>query len=101
MSYCVEFSETAENDLNDIEEYLSQFYPSTARNFFENVKKKFDLIKDMPLMFPEYEEDSYFRKMNVDDYLFFYHVDESTNQIIIHRIFRASRDINSQINNSL
>ena len=97
MSYQVVFTSKAECDLNCIEEYLSQFYPSTARNFFDKAKKSITLLEDMPYMYPEYEEDSYFRKMSVDDYLFCYHVDEESKRIIFHRIFHMKRDISNQI----
>ena len=98
MIYEVSFTDEAENDLNCVEEYLSQFYPSTARNFFEKVKKSIDLLSTMPFMYSEYEEDSYFRKMTVNDYLFFYSVDETNKRIIIHRVFHAKRDVSQQIN---
>ena len=97
MTYGVSFTDEAEYDLDCIEEYLSQFYPSTARNFFDKFKKSTELLSDMPLMYPEYEEDSFFRKMSISDYLFYYHVDEERKQIIFHRIFHMKRDISHQI----
>ena len=97
MTYGVSFTDEAEYDLDCIEEYLSQFYPSTARNFFDKFKKSTELLSDMPLMYPEYEEDSFFRKMSVGDYLVFYSVDENCMRIIIHRVFHAKRDISQQI----
>jgi plasmid stabilization system protein ParE len=87
----------AERDLCEIEEYLSQFYASTARSFFEQLKKKVLLLEDMPYMCPEYENDPYFRRMVVGDYLLFYSVEERRHLIIVHRIFHSKRDISQQI----
>jgi plasmid stabilization system protein ParE len=97
MSYSVSFLPDANRDMDDIEEYLSKFYPSTARNFFTQLKKQLQLLESMPLMCPIYDADPFFRKMIVDDYLLFYSVDEKRALIIIHRIFHAKRDINQQI----
>ena len=84
-------------DLNDIEEYLSKFYPGTVRNFFEKLKKKVTLLETMPYMCPEYDSDPFFRRMVIGDYLLFYAVDEERTQIVIHRVFHSARDISQQI----
>jgi len=97
MSYRVVFLEEAERDMNGIEEYLSQFYPSTARNFFAQLKKKLSLLEEQPFMYQVYEDDPYFRRMVVDDYLLFYNIDENRKLAIVHRIFHSSRDISRQI----
>ena len=36
MSYSVTFLPAADRDMDDIEEHLSKFYPSTARNFLHS-----------------------------------------------------------------
>jgi len=97
MSYRVTFLMEAERDVSDIEEYLSQFYASTARNFFTLLKRKVMCLEDMPFMYPVYENDSYFRRMVVDDYLLFYSIDEKRHLVIIHRIFHSKRDMSKQV----
>jgi len=97
MSFRVTFLTDAERDLHDIEEYLSHFYASTARNFFEQLKKKILLLENMPDMCPTYENDSYFRRMAVDDYLLFYSVDERQKLVVVHRMFHSKRDASQQI----
>ena len=97
MSYRVTFLDAAKLDMDDIEEYLSQFYPSTARNFFTTMKDKVLNLEVFPFMYPEYEYDQFFRKMVIDDYLLFYSVDESHYLVVIHRIFHSKRDISQQI----
>jgi len=97
MSYKIKFLDDAKVDLYCIEEYLSQFYPSTARNFFEQLKEKFLLLEDMPYMYQAYELDLFLRRMVFDDYIFFYNVDDKRNFVIIHRIFHSKRDINTEM----
>jgi len=52
MNLRVVFLEEAEAkaDMDDIEEYLSQFYVSTVRNFFAKLKEKAFLLEDTPDM---------------------------------------------------
>jgi plasmid stabilization system protein ParE len=47
----------------------------------------------MPLSCPAYEEDPFFRRMVLGDYLLFYSVDEGRKLVTIHRIFHHARDI--------
>jgi plasmid stabilization system protein ParE len=97
MSYRIVFLAGAESDMDNIEEYLSQFYASTVRNFFVQLKKQVLMLEDMPYMCPAYENDPYFRRMIINDYLLFYSVDEKRQLVLVHRIFHSSRDISRQI----
>ena len=97
MSFKITFLEEAEQDMDDIEEYLSQYYESTVRNFFVKLKKKVFMLEETPYMYPAYEEDPFFRRMVVGDYLLFYSVDEARSLVVIHRIFHSSRSVNQQI----
>jgi len=87
----------AGRDIGDIEEYLSQFYASTVRNFFFQLEKQVKALETMPYTYPAYQEDPFFRKMTINDYLLFYNVDEKRQLAIIHRIFHSSRDISRQM----
>ena len=89
--------EKASQDLEDIEEYLSHFYTSTVRHFFDILKKKVSLLEAMPYMYPRYENDLFFRRMVIGDYLLFYSVEEERKPIVIHRIFHSARNISQQI----
>ena len=97
MSYHVVFMNLAGQGMDDIEEYLSQFYASTVRNFFQQMEKQVKTLETMPYMYPAYQEDPFFRRMIVNEYLLFYSVDDNRKLLIIHRIFHSSRNINSQI----
>jgi len=97
MSYRVVFTTEAGLDMDDIEAYLSQFYESTVRNFFLQLEKQVKALQSMPYMYPAYQEDQFFRRMVVNDYLLFYSVNEQRQLIIVHRIFHSSRDTSRQL----
>ena len=97
MRYRIVFMPSADRDMDDIEEYLSQFYSSTVLNFFLTLEKKVSTLENMPYSHPAYEYDPYFRWMVADDYLLFYSVDEKRKLVIIHRIFHGKRDIRQQM----
>ncbi|MCL2604916.1 MAG: type II toxin-antitoxin system RelE/ParE family toxin [Defluviitaleaceae bacterium] len=97
MSFRIIFLENAEADMDAIEEYLSQFYADTVQNFFSKLKERVFMLEDMPYMCQAYEEDPFFRRMVVGDYVLFYSIDETRNLVIIHRIFHHSRNITRQM----
>jgi len=97
MNYRVAFMEEAEKDLDGIEEYLSQFYESTVRNFFSELKQKVAVLEAMPYIYPAYEQDTFFRRMVFRDYLIFYNVDDKRKIVVVHRIFHSARDISRHL----
>lgn len=97
MSFSVVFMPEADRDMDDIEDYLSQFYASTARKFFTKLKRQITSLETMPYLYPVYDADTYFRKMVIDDYLLFYNVDQKRDLVVVHRIFHSKRDISRQI----
>ena len=81
---------TAKSDLNDIVEYLSRFYPSSALNQYDKIIEKIKNLEQFPLMYEEYKSavSSFnYRKMVVDNYLVFYVVLDET--VEIHAIINA------------
>jgi plasmid stabilization system protein ParE len=97
MSYRATYSDDAKLDAKEIVAYLAQFYTSTARNFKTKLTKQVNMLRDMPLSCPAYEEDPFFRRMVLGDYLLFYSVDEKRELVIVHRIIHSKRDISRQI----
>jgi plasmid stabilization system protein ParE len=97
MSFSVVFMPVADRDMDDIEDYLSQFYASTPHNFFTKLKMQTTSLETMPYMYPAYDADPHFRRMVIDDYLLFYSVDEKRSLVVVHRIFHSKRDISNQI----
>jgi plasmid stabilization system protein ParE len=99
MSFRVAFMVEAENDLDAIEYYLSQYYESTVDNFLALLEAKVLMLKDTPYMCQAYENDPFFRRMVVGDYNLFYSVDASRSLVVVHRIFHYSRNVSRQLLN--
>lgn len=97
MSYKTRFIDEAKVDLDYIEEYLSQFYPSTALKFFEQMEKQVAHLEENPYMYPAYEDNPFFRKMVIDEYLLFYNVDDERSLIIIYLVIHSKRDISTEL----
>ena len=98
MKYSIKYLEIARNDLKEVRGYLSRFYPGTTRSFLTDLRKQVNFLKDNPLMYEEYHDDAFYRRMPVGDYLLFYHVDDKKRIVEIHRVLHGSRDIRQYIN---
>jgi len=97
MSHRIKFLNNARSDMSCIEDHLSQYYPSTARKFFEKLEKKISNLEENPYMYPAYEDDPFFRKMVIDDNLLFYSVNDELSLVSMHRIINSKRDVNAEI----
>ena len=93
MKYTVRFSPFAKTDKKDIQTYLSQFYPGTPRRFIAALKEHIANLKDNPYLYPEYPENTEYRRMSVGNYIVFYKVNDVEKHIDIYRILRASWDL--------
>jgi addiction module RelE/StbE family toxin len=87
------FTPAALEDIHDIKKYLSAFYASTADKFLDELEKRITAITDLPYMYEAFVHDPFYRKMPLDDYLVFYHVDEKSCTVEIHRILHSSKNI--------
>jgi len=97
MAYNIRYLPVAEQDLYDVAEYLSQFYADTFKRFMATLEKSICSLADTPLMYEEYHDDPFYRRMVVGDYLVFYHVDEAKHIVEIHRVLHGSRDVRQYI----
>ena len=93
MKYTVRFSPFAKEDKKEIKTYLSKFYPDTPHRFTDLLKEHIASLKDNPYRYPEYTENSDYRRMFVGNYIVFYKVNDAGKQIDIYRILRASWDL--------
>ena len=91
--YDITYLPGANRNLLEIDEYLSQFYPSTPAKFFSELDKKIQLLKDQPYMCPKYMHNEKYRRLIVGDYLLFYVVNDEDKEIVVHRILHGSQDI--------
>jgi len=93
LKYKVRFSPFAKEDRKEIKTYLSGFYPKTPQRFDNALKEHIANLKENPYMYPEYHENTDYRRMTVGNYIVFYKINETETQIDIYRILRASWDL--------
>jgi addiction module RelE/StbE family toxin len=92
-AYSVDLLRRAEADLDEICEYLSQFYPGTVGRFLTALEQALDNAAHNPMMYQAYEWDASYRRIVVQDYLVFYKVDESAKQVKVYRVLHGKRNI--------
>jgi addiction module RelE/StbE family toxin len=93
LKYTVRFSPFAKEDKKNIQTYLSKFYPETPHRFTASLKEHIANLKDNPYIYPEYPENTDYRRMFVSNYIVFYKVNDAEKQIDIYRILRATWDL--------
>jgi addiction module RelE/StbE family toxin len=76
LKYTVRFSPFAKEDKKEITTYLSKFYPGTPRRFITSLKEHIASLKDNPYIYPEYPENTDYRRMFVNNYIVFYKVND-------------------------
>ena len=89
MTFKIIYLPVAEQDLNSIAEYLSQFYASTFGKFMNMLEKSIVNLETSPFMGVKYGN---YRKLAVSDYLVFYKVDEDAELVKIYRVLHGAQD---------
>ena len=84
----------ARQDISEIDEYLSSFYPSTAAKFFAEFQKHLKTLISAPEVGEAYGQ---YRRLVVQKYLVFYKVNHEERVVDIYRILRGSIDVEKQI----
>jgi plasmid stabilization system protein ParE len=96
QEYNVVFSESAENDLDDIVEYLGNFSPSIARRYFDDIMVKSLSLSLMPhrcaLVRDERLRSKGYRWVSVRNYTIFFVIDEVNNIVDIRAIMYSRRE---------
>jgi plasmid stabilization system protein ParE len=90
----------AGNDLKEIREKLSEFGSNPPRKFRDSFEAFCANITNMPLMYPQYNSNSKYRKAVIKyDYIVLYQVDssESNGRAKIYRVLHGKRDILSAL----
>ena len=93
MAYDVKLLGLAENDIDEICKYLSQFYTGTPEKFLDVLEKDFENISFNPYMYPKYEYNKEYHKIVTDDYLVFYKIDAENNLVRVFRILHGKQNI--------
>ena len=95
MAYEVKLLSLAENDIDEICEYLSQYYPGTPGKFLDALEKEFNRVSLNPNMFSKFEYNKEYRKLATGDFLVFYKIDEENNLVRIYRVLHGKRSIST------
>ena len=92
--YKLEYLPLAEADILEIDRSLYELSPVAADKFAESIERLTETLLCYPLMFPVYEDNTYFRHMTLPyKYRLFYHVDEDCEIIKIYRVLHGMRDV--------
>ena len=91
--YQVFFTETAKKHIIGIYGYIADNYVDdfAVKNFMQKIDKKLCLLADFPKMYPISRIKDY-RKINVDDYLVFYKLDEKQKIAQITAMYHGAQD---------
>ena len=96
QEYNIVFSETADNDLDDIVEYLSNFSPNIARRYYDEIMIKSLSLSMMPQRCPfvrdEALRDKGYRWLPVRNYTLFFVIDEINSVVDIRAILYSGRE---------
>ena len=90
MAYKIKYLPLAVQDLTEIAQYLSGFYPKTAPRVLREIRDKIERLAATPNMCEAYPQDPRYRNLVADKYLVFYRVNEQAQAVEIHRILRGS-----------
>jgi len=93
VAYDIKILGIAENDIDAICEYLSQFYPGTPGKFLDALDENFENVSFNPYMHPIYEYNKDYRRIVTNDYLVFYKIDEENNLVRVYRILHGKQNI--------
>jgi len=96
QEYNVVFSETAENDLDDVIEYLSNFSSSIARRYYDEIMVKALSLSLMPQRCAFVQDDDLrekgYRWLFIRNYTIFFVIDEKYSIVDIRAIMYSGRE---------
>ena len=101
INYKINYSEAAQNDLNEIFEYIAYSLKEfkTAQTLIRRILKEISELKTMPLRNPVYEGLDLtleLRPVKIGSYIAFYSADEDRQTVNIIRIIYGGRDFAEQ-----
>ena len=96
QEYNVIFSNTADKDLEDIVEYLSNFSPNIARRYYDEIMVKSLSLSIMPQRCPfvrdETLRDRGYRWLSIRNYTVFFVIDEIRSIVDVRAIIYSGRE---------
>lgn len=106
MIYTVKISAEAENDLNDIYQYIAFDLqsPENAARQLARLKKMIQSLDEMPFRFRKYHLPNLHKKdihiVTVNRYCIFYEPNEETKEVIILRVIYGARNLPTLLENN-
>lgn len=103
MAYKVKITQSFEDDIADVLEYISQklYNSDAARRLLGSAEGKISLICENPLLYPLYHDEKLAEKgyhyVSVSNYLIFYRIDESDKTVFITRFLYGGQSISTII----
>lgn len=103
MSFRIQFTADARQDLRDIFEYIAfkLLVPDTAKAQTKRIIDEIRTLDVFPMRHPLYEDEPWhsigLRFLPIDNYLIFYLPDEEKEIVSIVRIMYGGRDISRQL----
>lgn len=102
MTYSVELTEQAAEDLREIFDYISKtlLSPNSAEGQLERIQSGIMSLNDMPYRFPAYDREPWqsrgLRKMIIDSFLVFYIPDDEKRRVTVIRVMYGRRNIDRE-----
>ena len=98
MPYKVKKLKSFDKSAFKADAYLYALSPKAADRYFEDYNKKICLIEENPFIYQVFEDEPYFRSAPlVYSYRLFYHIDENTNSVILHRVIHGAMDLEAHL----
>lgn len=96
MAYKLRYLPLAAIDILEAETGLYEFSPTAADKFTDEISNLEETLCKHPFLYQIYEDDDYYRSVNLShNYRLFYHVDELTETIEVHRVLHGMRDLST------
>ena len=96
MKYEVLFLPIAGRDVLGISDALSA-HPDKAKRLLGEIESKLKLLEFMPQMWPKFPPSPDHRRMDLEDHLLLYTVDESARLAIVYRVLSDKADAQANI----
>lgn len=94
----LKFSRTAEHDLEDIGLYIARDNARRAKSFVHDIKRQCHRISEQPTLYPiRHALGERLRSCSFGRYVIFFSTNESSSELLIHRILHSAMDIGKHL----
>jgi len=95
--YEIIYLPVAIKDIENIMQYLAQFYDGTPKKFIAELDERISELKNHPMMYPVLEYNKNYRKLLVKKHIVFYKIYEKEHKVEIYRILSALSDLDTAV----